>query len=265
MGSQETVAITQIETQRTGYLAVSFDGIRSASAIGVAVGSKVEVGGSLFYVTATEEPSGFSAITTARTCFVYAVVAGSGSTASIHFDYSETEPTWSDAYQGFYNSADRAVGQCFKAGTTIQRGVKSYSYLNYESARDIFNGGVSAASNSTAVFFGNNGLIVSDFPGDGPDVRDASTYEDFLCGLNVQGGGGATTHKYLVAGTGGAIYKSADGRTWTAVSTSVTSDIVRAAHPTTDETGSTRIHLYARNGQLLYSSDSGSSFTVQTI
>lgn len=253
MATQETIAVAQIEKQRLGYLALSFDGIRSASAVGVATGSKLEIGGSLFYVSASETPSGFTAITTGATAIVYAVVDGSGSTATVHFEYSETQPVWSSVLQGFYAGTNRAIGHCYKTGTTEQRGVTSYDNLKFDNPRILFNGSI--AVGNFECYYGNNGLLL---------MRsltkiyflDSGTYEDLYCGIQE-------TPKGCLFGSNGKIIRTiTGGSTWADASTSVTSDIVYAHVMDDSGAGNNWGAAFTVDGRALTTTDCGSTFTV---
>jgi len=109
-----------LATQEVAYIGksnITISEYDTSAACVVKVGSRFEVGGSLFKVlTSDESPTGYSSISNSTTFYLYYDVSEE------EFAYAETVPTWSDAYQGWYNGADRYFFSMYKdsGGTLYQ-------------------------------------------------------------------------------------------------------------------------------------------------
>jgi hypothetical protein len=93
-----------------GFIALGLTNMTSTGASQVALGSRVEVGGSLYSCTANETISGSPTANVMN--YVYCVPAGSAAS----FIYSSTTPTWNAVKGGWYNGNNRAVAQFYYYG-----------------------------------------------------------------------------------------------------------------------------------------------------
>jgi hypothetical protein len=93
-----------------GFIALGLTNMTGTGASQIALGSRVEIGGSLYISTANETISGSpsSDITT----YIYAVPSGNAAS----FTYSSTTPTWNAVKGGWYNGNNRAVAKFFYSG-----------------------------------------------------------------------------------------------------------------------------------------------------
>ena len=112
-GTVVGVALTQIESQRLGYHAISLTNFDTDAAPDIAAGSKAEIGGALYNFSGTTSISNFSAIATAASPYIYLTPAGTAVTAA----YTVAVPSWSDSKQGWYSGTARAIGLLTKAST----------------------------------------------------------------------------------------------------------------------------------------------------
>ena len=111
--SQVVVALTCIDKERIGYQSCSLTNPTGNSAPSIAAGSKVEIGGALFDITADESIGSLAGIANSSQIYFYLHVSGASFTAS----GSITAPTWDTAKQGWYNGSDRCIGGCYKDGS----------------------------------------------------------------------------------------------------------------------------------------------------
>jgi hypothetical protein len=107
MGSQVSVALTQIEKQRLGYQAISLTNFGNTSEPSIAAGSKIEVGSTLYEFGSAETLTLWGSVATS-TIPVYMKAVPSGSTIS--GQYTTAAPTWSASKQGWYVGGDRYFG-----------------------------------------------------------------------------------------------------------------------------------------------------------
>jgi len=114
MGTQVSVALTQIEKQRLGYQAISLTNFGNTSEPSIAAGSKIEVGSTLYEFGSAETLTLWGSVATS-TIPVYMKVIPSGSTIS--GQYTTAAPTWSTSKQGWYNGDDRYFGLLEKDGS----------------------------------------------------------------------------------------------------------------------------------------------------
>jgi len=90
--------VTQVERQRKGFMQISID--TSSGTEKVTAGSVVEINGSLYQFTSDEEITGSGK-------HIHFTVSGSSVTVS----RTDTDPSWDDAKQGFYDGNERyAIG-----------------------------------------------------------------------------------------------------------------------------------------------------------
>src|SRR3990167_1960681 len=112
-GTVVGVALTQIESQRLGYHAISLTNFDTDAAPDIAAGSKAEIGGALYNFSGTTSISNFSAIATAASPYIYLTPAGTAVTAAGTVGVLGE----SDSKQGWYSWAARAIGLLTKAST----------------------------------------------------------------------------------------------------------------------------------------------------
>ena len=98
----------------TGLAKITLSEYDTDAVPAVKVGSVFNVGGITYSVsTADETPSGYAGIAVSTTFYLY-FDAGTEL-----FVYSSTAPVWNDAYQGWYNSDDRAFFSMYKDATGL--------------------------------------------------------------------------------------------------------------------------------------------------
>jgi hypothetical protein len=126
------MAITQIPTSVTiissglkGYLAVSLTNWATSGLSAIAAGSALEIGNA-FFITGAEtaiNASSWTAITTAGTAYLELTPAGTAGAQTVTARWSATDPTWSEAKQGWYHSSSsviRTIGSAYKVSPTRQ-------------------------------------------------------------------------------------------------------------------------------------------------
>jgi len=115
-GEQITVAVTQVDEQRRGYMAISLDEWTSTNEPEITEGSRVEIKNALFKFPANEDidaSAGWGAIANDTQVYGYFVVAG----ANITCELTTTEPEWDEEFQGWYTaigSTNRFWGGIYK-------------------------------------------------------------------------------------------------------------------------------------------------------
>lgn len=118
MGTQVTIAASQVDKERLGYCAISLTHFDDTSEPSIAAGSKVEVGGALYEFTADETGTGWGGIGASNNAYFLLTPAG----ASISWSYTTTAPTWDTAKQGWYTGSNRVFGFLWKdAGGLYER------------------------------------------------------------------------------------------------------------------------------------------------
>jgi len=118
--AQVATAITALTTGQRGYQAVSLSAIDTTSVPSILAGSVVEVLGALFEWTSDEEPSGWSAITTATNAFVALAPSGSAGSQILSAGWVPDAPAWVAAHAAWYassGSSSRVVARARKTGT----------------------------------------------------------------------------------------------------------------------------------------------------
>jgi len=130
------MAITQIPTSVTiissglkGYLAVSLTNWATSGLSAIAAGSALEICNA-FFITGSEtaiNASSWTAITTAGTAYLELTPAGTAGVQTVTARWSATDPTWSEAKQGWYHSSAsviRTIASTYKVSNT-QQGTKT--------------------------------------------------------------------------------------------------------------------------------------------
>jgi hypothetical protein len=119
-GSVILTSISQLQEQRKGFEAISitnFDTV-DTTAPEIALGSRIEIAGSVVQFTANEALLGFAGLG-AGVCYAY--IAGVALTAT----WTATAPTWSTEKQGYYDvtGANRYFMRCVKdvGGNYLQK------------------------------------------------------------------------------------------------------------------------------------------------
>jgi hypothetical protein len=112
---------TLIEKQRLGFIAVSLTNMLTTSAPKIALGSAVEVSGTLYLASADDTISGSP---TAGLNYIMGTVSGN----NISFSYTTTAPVWNTEKQGWYSAGgtERYVGQVQYDGTAAYTSKVAY-------------------------------------------------------------------------------------------------------------------------------------------
>ena len=109
-GSQITTKTNEVEKQRLGYIAISFDEWDSTNEPEIQSGSKVEIAGSLYEFTAAEDidpDADWGGFANSTQIYGYLVVSGTSVTSKL----KTTAPTWDTAKQGWYEAA--TTNRCY--------------------------------------------------------------------------------------------------------------------------------------------------------
>jgi hypothetical protein len=130
-GTQITIGINQVESQRLGYQAISLSNLDSTDEPQILAGSKVEVGDALFSFDSNESISGWGAISNGNVVYIKLVVSGSNLTA----EFTDTAPTWNTAKQGWYDSDDRYIAKLYKNSSTVYPRKEMLDDLETDQAR----------------------------------------------------------------------------------------------------------------------------------
>jgi len=111
--AQVTIALTKIDKQVLGYQAITLTNFSdNLNLPAIAAGSKVEIAGSLFDITADEAISGWGGIANSTAVYIMLTVSGSSFTAT----FVTAAPTWDTAKQGWYSGLNRYIGGLYKDG-----------------------------------------------------------------------------------------------------------------------------------------------------
>lgn len=150
-----------------GLISVTISNYDNALATVVKVGSVFDNAGITINVeTSDKTPTGYGTISNSTEFYLYW-----DESASI-FIYSETVPTWSDIYQGWYNVDDRALFSMYKdSGGTLyqnkvllltQNNLEVGGYLSYKSKRVTSENYVHSVSISQDTVFGKLDPFIPD-------------------------------------------------------------------------------------------------------
>lgn len=109
-GSQvsEAVALTILQAQRLGYIALSFDEWTTTNEPEIQAGSKIEIAGSMYTFGSAEDidPDGdWAGFGNSTQIYCKLVVSGTNVTSKL----TTTAPTWDDARQGYYGTGGSAL------------------------------------------------------------------------------------------------------------------------------------------------------------
>jgi hypothetical protein len=114
-GDDWASAWQQVEYARKGKLGLSLTHYDDTSLPAVAAGSWAEVVGSIYKWASEEAISG--SLTGSAINYIKLVPGGSGDTAIVTATWTDSAPTWSDSYQGWYSGTSRYVGGCYYDGS----------------------------------------------------------------------------------------------------------------------------------------------------
>ncbi len=106
-----------------GFMALSLTDFTTSAQSLIASGSAVEVVNTCFYADSNITISGFSAITTATTCYIHLLTSGTAPTQILSAQWSSTAPVWVEGRNGWYASAGsavRVIGSAYKVSATQQ-------------------------------------------------------------------------------------------------------------------------------------------------
>jgi len=112
-----TAMMSTLNHAYKGQAQVTLSNYDNDSAPVVKVGSVFDNNGTQYAVTGSDEtPTGYSGISNSTTFYLFFDESAEA------FIYSETAPTWSDEFQGWYNGNDRALFSMYKdsGGTEYQ-------------------------------------------------------------------------------------------------------------------------------------------------
>lgn len=109
--TQTTNDVSRLEDSYKGYNGVSLTNFAATTEPQIALGSVIEIGGSILKAAANESITGWAGIGDGNDVYIYVDTAGAAS-------FSTTAPTWDTSKQGYYNGTDRAVAGVYKTDAT---------------------------------------------------------------------------------------------------------------------------------------------------
>jgi hypothetical protein len=115
VGTQVTIAASQVDKERLGYQAISLTHFADTSEPSIAAGSKVEIGGALYEFTGDETCTGWAGLSASAIAYVLLTPSG----ASVAGSYTNTAPAWDTAKQGFYTGSNRVVAMLYKDAASL--------------------------------------------------------------------------------------------------------------------------------------------------
>jgi len=124
-GAAWATAWEQFEGIRKGMISLSLTNYDATTVPQIASGSWIEAAGSIYKWTGNDSITG--SLTSDAINYVTMVPSGSGASAILTPTWSDSAPTWSDAYQGFYSGTTRYAGGCYYDGTNY---VLKWVYTN---------------------------------------------------------------------------------------------------------------------------------------
>jgi hypothetical protein len=115
-GSQvsEAVALTILQAQRLGYIALSFDEWTTTNEPEIQAGSKIEIAGSMYTFGSAEDidPDGdWAGFANSTQIYCKLVVSGTSVTSKL----TTTAPTWDEAKQGYYGTGVSVLHRYYAA------------------------------------------------------------------------------------------------------------------------------------------------------
>ena len=116
--SDWTAHIDMFKDLIIGYIRCSLTEWDTGTVPQLAAGSKAELNGS--YITFGSNESITGSPSSGYINYIYL------DSAAYTLSWSTTEPTWSDAKQGWYNSDDRCLGGCYYDGTYTSKWVYAH-------------------------------------------------------------------------------------------------------------------------------------------
>jgi hypothetical protein len=126
-GDDWTTAWEQAEYTRKGKMGLSLTNYDNTSLPAIASGSWAEVAGSIYKWISEEAISG--SLSSDVINYIKLVPSGSGDTAIVTATWTDSTPTWSDAYQGYYSGTSRYVGGCYYDGADY---IRKWIYRNID-------------------------------------------------------------------------------------------------------------------------------------
>ena len=115
--TQEVTNLTQIEYQRYGYMALTLTNFGNGLLPAIAAGSKVEIGGSLFYCAPEQAITAWGGIASSTIAYIKIIPQGDGPPETALAEFTDTAPVWSDTKQGYYVGTSRYVATLYKDGS----------------------------------------------------------------------------------------------------------------------------------------------------
>jgi len=109
-----TEFITVVERMRRGFMSLMLTNLYATTEPQIAAGSVVEIDSTLYQFLVNESITGWAGIGDASMAFIKLTAAGASVTAS----WEDTNGTWSDAKQGYYDGSDRFIGGCYRTNVT---------------------------------------------------------------------------------------------------------------------------------------------------
>lgn len=132
--SQVSVALTQIDEQRTGYISVSLSNYNNTGSPEITEGSVIELNGDLYRATANQAIAGWAGIGATTQAYIYIDNAGAP-------NYTTTLPTWNTTKQGFYNGTNRYIAQVYKVDAATYSNKRMYinRAIGYNANLSVYN------------------------------------------------------------------------------------------------------------------------------
>lgn len=136
--AQETIALSQIEKQRRGYLRLSLTNFDNLLEPEIAAGGRAEVGDSLFYASGNEPITGWAGIAVSTMAYIKLVPAGTTPDTCTAV-FTDVAPVWSDSKQGYYGTGAAAIHRYIGGLYKDAAGNYAWKWLYEPRAHDMFN------------------------------------------------------------------------------------------------------------------------------
>lgn len=111
--SDWTSFVTQVEYQRLGFMAMAVSHFNDTDEPKVQATSAIEIDGSIYQFAAEEAATEWAGISNSTVAFMKVIPDGDACT----LEFTDTNPTWSDAKHGWYDSDDRYFLHLYKDGS----------------------------------------------------------------------------------------------------------------------------------------------------
>lgn len=194
--AQITTDIEKLEKTYEGYNGVSLTNFDNTSEPQIAVGSVVEVGGSIFEVQSSDEPiTGWSGISNDTAVYIYIDSLGAAS-------FSSASPIWNTARQGWYNSNDRAVAGVYKVDASTYQD-KYIFYNSTDPSKDKYSGaGKTILTDATVDSYDidTSGVLLTSITSASATRQDFEIYKPCSCIGVMPGLGGFLIQVYYGGG-----------------------------------------------------------------